>query len=243
MPLSSVWQGARVRHMPIVRNIRLSLRSKQLLRREGIKEYSRLRPQIKDTIRELLTLVRRDHLLEPAIAYEIYSITEMRSDQLSLDGGAVLHAPVLPAALPGVKELAVVVCTIGHKLERKVTDYSEEGEPLRSLLLDGIGSAAVDSLVREAGKLITHEASSRDLQASSPLGPGMPGFPISEQWQMMNLVSAGEIGVSLTQTATMIPRKSVSMVIGIGAHMPTWTQAEVCARCSLRKTCPYRVRA
>ncbi|MGB2800407.1 MAG: hypothetical protein WBC55_03590 [Dehalococcoidia bacterium] len=229
--------------MPIVRNIRLSLRSKQLLRREGIKEYSRLRPEIKDTIRELLTLVRRDHLLEPAIAYEIYFITETRSDQLSLDGGVVLHAPVLPAALPGVKELAVVVCTIGHKLERKVTDYSEEGEPLRSLLLDGIGSAAVDSLALEVCKLIAHQASSRDLQASSPLSPGMPGFPISEQWQMMNLVSAGEIGVSLTQTATMIPRKSVSMVIGIGAHMPTWTQAEVCARCSLRKTCPYRVQA
>ena len=243
MPLSSCCQGAKVRRMPIVRNIRLSLRSKQLLRRGGIKEYSRLRPEIKDVIRELLTLVRRDHLLEPAIAYEIYSITETRSDQLSLDGGAVLHAPVLPAALPRVKELAIMVCTIGPKLEEQVTDFSENDEPLRGLFLDSIGSAAVDSLALEACKLIAHQASSRDLQASSPLSPGMPGFPISEQWQMMNLVSADEIGVSLTQTATMVPRKSVSMVIGIGAHMPTWTQAEVCARCSLKKTCPYRVQA
>lgn len=229
--------------MPVVRDIRLSMRSRELLRREGIKEYSRLRPEIRDVIKGLLVEVRRGRLVQPAIAYEVYSITKMESRRLHLDGEAILNGPMLPAALPGARELAVVVCTIGPELEQKVTDYSEEGEPLRSLLLDGIGSAAVDSLVREAVKLIAQEASSRGLEASSPLGPGMPGFPISEQWQMLNLVRSDEIGVSLTTTATMVPRKSVSMVMGIGPHMPTWTQAEVCARCSLRRTCPYRVRA
>jgi len=42
-----------------------------------------------------------------------------------------------------------------------------------------------------------HEASSRGYQSSNPLNPGMPGFPISEQWQMLELVPAEEIGVSL----------------------------------------------
>ena len=229
--------------MPIVRNIRLSLRSKQLLRREGIKEYSRLRPEIRDVIKGLLVEVRRERLVQPAIAYEAYSIARVESDRLHLDGGATLNGPMLPAALPGARELVVAVCTIGPDLEQRGSAYSEQREPLRGLLLDGIGSAAVDSLVRETAKLMAQEASSRGLEASSPLAPGMPGFPILEQWQMMNLVPADEIGVSLTQTATMVPRKSVSMVIGIGAHMPTWTQAEVCARCRLKKTCPYRVRA
>ena len=59
---------------------------------------------------------------------------------------------------------------------------------------------------------------------------------------MRNLVQSDEIGVSLTSSGVMSPQKSVSMVIGIGPHMPTWSQEEVCARCSLRKTCPYRMR-
>ena len=229
--------------MPVVCDIRLSLRSRELLRREGIREYSRLRPEIRDVIKGLLVEVRRERLVQPAIAYEVYSINKTESERLHLDGGAILNGPMLPAALPGARELAVAVCTIGLHLEQRGSAYSEQGEPLRSLLLDGIGSAAVDSLVRETGKLIAAEASSRGLEASSLLAPGMPGFPISEQWQMLNLVQADEIGVTLTSTATMIPRKSVSMVMGIGPHMPTWTQAEVCARCSLTKTCPYRVRA
>jgi len=229
--------------MPIIRDIPLRLKTSEVLRRQGIKEYSKLKPEIKDLIRELLATVNSDHLLEPAIAYEIHSITEMRHDQLCLEGNAALHSPLLPSVLREAKELVVVVCTIGPRLEEEVTDYFSKKEPLRGLLLDGIGSAAVDSLTQEVCKLMMREASSRGYQASSPFSPGMPGFPITEQWQMLNLVPAEEIGVSLTPIGMMMPRKSISMVIGMGSEMPTWTQAEVCARCNLRKTCPYKIHA
>jgi len=89
--------------------------------------------------------------------------------------------------------------------------------------------------------LITAEASSRGYQASSPISPGMPGLSITEQWQLLKMVPAQKIGVSLTSSGTMVPRKSASMVIGIGPQMKTWTRAEVCGRCSLAKTCPYRI--
>jgi len=39
----------------------------------------------------------------------------------------------------------------------------------------------------------------------------------------------------------MVPRKSISMVIGIGPQMTTWTKAEACASCNLSKTCRYRI--
>ncbi len=112
---------------------------------------------------------------------------------------------------------------------------------MSGLLLDGIGSAAVNSLAQEVCKLIAHEASLRNYQASSPLSPGGRSFPLSEQWQLFKLVPAEEIGVRLTSTGLMVPRKSVSMVIGIGPQMPTWTKAEACARCNLGRTCRYRI--
>lgn len=228
--------------MAVARDIRLSLRSRELLRRQGIREHSQLRPEIKDVIKGLLAEVRRGRLLRPAVAYEFYAIVSMETDVVRLEGGAALRGPLLPAALPEAQELAVAVCTIGPQLEDRVTAYSEAREALRALLLDGIGTAAVDALVIEACRIIEDEALARGLEASSPLVPGMPGFNISEQWQMLNLVSADEIGVALASSAIMVPRKSVSMIVGIGPHMTRWTQAQVCARCSLRKTCPYRVR-
>jgi hypothetical protein len=236
-------QHPRGENMPIIGDIALTLDYNELLRREGIKRYSKVRPEIRNSIRELLTTVGAEHLLEPAMAYEIYRITEMSHWQVILEGNFVVSSPLLPSLLPEAKELAIVVGTIGPKLEEQVTDYFNRGEPLRSLLLDGIGSAAVDSLAQEACKLIAREASSHELQASSPLSPGMPGFHISEQWKLFNLVPAEEIGVSLTPSGIMVPRKSTSMVIGIGPQMKTWTRAEACAHCNLQKTCRYRIQA
>ena len=227
--------------MPVIRDIPLSLKTKEVLRREGIKEYSRLRPEMRTLIGELLASIKNDHLLEPAIAYEIYSITEVGHHQLRLDGNAALHGRLLPSVLPEAKELAAVVCTIGLRLEKKVAYYFSKKEPLRGLLLDGIGSASVDCLAYEACQFVRREALSRGYQTSSPLNPGMPGWSISEQWRLFKLVPAGQIGVHLTPLAIMSPRKSTSMVIGMGAEMPTWTPAEVCDRCSLKQTCYYKV--
>jgi hypothetical protein len=229
--------------MPVICDIPLSLKTGEVLRRQGFRGHSKVRPEIKILIRELLASVKKAHLLESAIAYEIYTITEISQRQLSLEGKPVVHEPLLPSLLSRAKELAVAVCTIGPRLEKQVTDYTSQGEPLRGTLLDGIGSAAVDSLTEEVCKLIASEASSRGYEASSPISPGMPGLPITEQWQLLKLVPAGEIGVSLTSSGIMIPRKSASMVMGIGPQMAKWTRAEVCARCHLKKTCPYRIPA
>ncbi len=227
--------------MPVIRDIPLTLKTKEVLRREGFREYSKIRPEIKSLILELIASVKNAHLLEPIMAYEIHLITEMSHRQLFLEGNVVVDGPLLPSLLPEAKELAVVVCTIGSRLEKQVTNYFKQDEPLRGVLLDGIGSAAVDSLTEEICKLITVEASSRGYQAGSPVSPGMPGLPITEQWQLLKMVPAQKIGVSLTSSGTMVPRKSASMVIGIGPQMKTWTRAEVCGRCSLAKSCPYRI--
>jgi hypothetical protein len=229
--------------MPVIRDIPLSLKTREVLRREGFRGYSKIRPEIKVLIKELLAGVKKTHLLEPAIVYEIYTITELSQRQLSPEVKPGIHDPLLSSLLPQAKELAIAVCTIGPRLEKQVTDYTSRGEPLRGMLLDGIGSAAVDSLTEEVCKLIAREASSHGYEASSPVTPGMPGLPITEQWQLLKMVPAGEIGVSLTSAGIMVPRKSVSLVMGIGPQMPKWTRTEVCARCHLKKTCPYRIPA
>jgi len=229
--------------MPYLHDVTVTLGMEEVLRREGIREYSKLRLEMIALIGELLASVDALHLLEPAVAYEFYTITGVGHYQLSLEGNAVVHDGLFSSILPKAKELAAVVCTIGPKLEERVTDYFDRGKPLRGLLLDGIGNAAIDSLTQEVCRFMGREASLRAYQASSPVNPGMPGFPISKQWQVFKLVPAEESGVRLTRLGIMVPRKSASMVIGMGSQMTTWTQDEVCARCSLKKTCHYRVPA
>ena len=227
--------------MPVIRDIPLSLKTREVLRRQGLGGGAKVRPEIKDLILELLASVKRTRLLEPAVVYEYYAVSGMDGSQISLEGDKAIQGPLLPAIFPEAKELAVLLCTIGPKLEKQVTDYSKSDEVLRGMILDGIGSTAVDMLIPEAIRRLSSEVSGRGYEVSSPVNPGMPGFPLTEQWNLLGLVNAEEIAVRLTTSGVLVPRKSASMIMGIGPKMTKWTQAEVCARCSLRETCYYKV--
>jgi len=227
--------------MPVIRDIPLSLEyTDEVLRRQGLGGRAQVRPEIKKVITELLAEVEKKGLLEPAVAYEYYPITAMDSERISLEGDRAIEAPLLPATFPEAKELIVLIATIGPRLEKQVTEYTKGGEALRGMVLDGIGTAAVDRLIPGALELIAAEVASRGYEISSPVNPGMPGFPMTEQWSLLELAPVEEIGVSLSSSGVLVPRKSTSMVIGIGPKMTRWTQAEVCGRCSLRQTCPYK---
>jgi hypothetical protein len=227
--------------MPVIRDIPLSLKTGAVLRRQGLGVKTKVRPEIKSLIEELLATVENNKLLEPAATHERYPITGMDDTRISLEGDKAVQGPALPATFPEAKELAIIICTIGPKLEKQASEYTQSGEALRGMMLDGIGSAAVDMLVPEVLKPIATEAAARGYEISSPINPGMPGFAMTEQWNLMELSQAQEIGVSLTHSGILIPRKSVSMAIGIGPRMTRWTQAQVCARCSLKETCPYKI--
>jgi hypothetical protein len=227
--------------MPIISEIYLNLTQDEVLRREGFRGHARVRPEMQKQISELLETVSCSSLLQPTAAYEMYDIVNMKPDKTVLNNDASVNGTLLPSTFPEAGKLAVMVCTIGPELENRVTEYSKTGETLRAMLLDGIGSAAVDILAQESCHLIAGKAREDGLQAGSPVNPGMPDLPITEQQNILDLAHAGKIGVSLTSSGIMVPRKSTSVVIAIGSNTHTWTQEEVCDRCNLRETCMYTV--
>jgi hypothetical protein len=68
----------------------------------------------------------------------------------------------------------------------------------------------------------------------------MDGWPLAvAQKQLFTLVDSSLVGVQLTESAVMLPLKSASMVLGLGANITV--QGEPCNFCNLRETCRYRV--
>ena len=226
--------------MPVVRDIRLELGIEDVLCREGIGDQRNPRPQIMNLLKEILGEVKSSKLLAPSLAYEFYPINRFLTDRVKLKGGAQIQGTLVPTLFSKADELGIAVCTIGPGLEVKSTNYFKQGKELHGLLLDGIGSAAVDALCWKVCHILGEEASSHGYQASSPVNPGMPGLPISEQKYLFELVPANQIGVSLTSGYMIVPRKSASLVIGAGTKMPRWTPESACARCNLNKICRYK---
>jgi len=229
--------------MPVISTIHLEMEMKEVLRHEGISLPSKLRPEVSALLHELLRSVEDQHLIIPAVVYEKHYVAQIDHRGLHLRDNQMLNGSLFASVMSTAKELVVTVCTIGPNLEKRASDYFHSDEPLRGVLLDGIGSAAVDLLAQETCRFLTKKASANGYRAGSPLNPGMRGFPISEQWQLFQLVPAEKIGVSLTPSGVMVPRKSISLVMGIGQRIKSWTQKEACAHCNLKKTCAYRIQS
>ena len=220
--------------MPVVHDITFPLSIEQVLRGQGTGNQSRVPPKTLSLSHELLEDVRRLRLIQPRMAYKFCPVRETGRDYLVVQGGVLLRGPFLVKHFARAKELALMVCTVGPHLEKRVTDYVGRNDYLRAVLLDGIGTADVGSLEQEGSRIVHHEARSWGYEAS------IPGFSLHAQYEICRIVSADKLGVHFTPSTIAIPRKSLSMVVGVGLGMPAWTIAEACSRCNMRDTCRYR---
>ncbi len=176
--------------------------------------------------------------LAPAVAYERRAVRHLRHERLELEGGGELTGPLIAQHLAGAKEVVAIVCTIGDGLDDLISHMLAE-DPVRGLALDGLGSAAVEALAVLASNHFEAEAAARAWRTSLPLSPGMVGWPVEQgQPQVFALVDAASIGVRLTSGGMMSPRKSVSLVLGLGPDVEL--RGRPCDYCSLRETCRYQ---
>jgi hypothetical protein len=176
-------------------------------------------------------------LLDPKVAYARLTSTGLRHEKLTLDGGA-LQGTLIAQHLGAAEQVIVMVCTIGDSLEAEISRQMDSDPPF-ALALDGVGSAAAEVLAAEACRRFEDEAVDRNWRASLPLSPGMVGWPVQEgQAQIFTLVDAGEAGVRLTEAGMMVPRKSLSIVLGLGSRLEAVGSA--CSYCTLHETCRYQ---
>jgi hypothetical protein len=180
------------------------------------------------------------NLIAPDAAQKVLSVTRRNERGVHLAGGGCIRGATIQRQLCDAEQIVAAVCTIGGALEQRVSAMLGE-DPMLALALDGLGTAAVDVLATEVCSQVAAEAETRGLKATVPLSPGMMGWPIADgQDLIFSLLNAGAIGVVLTTSRLMVPRKSVSMVIGLGRRVTTGLRT--CDLCDMKDRCRYRTR-
>ena len=177
-------------------------------------------------------------LLEPRVVYRTYQVAGVRHEGLELEGGSKLKGKLIAQHLAQAKQAHILVCSIGSLLEQ----YAQEmwaDSPTYSLALDGVGSAAVEALANAACRRFEDQAFEHGWQASIPLSPGMIDWPVDEgQPQIFQLLQGEPLEVMLTESMIMLPRKSLTLVLGVGPEMATGLRT--CDYCSLKEVCRYQ---
>lgn len=221
--------------MEIVLDLELQLESSRVLQALGVppgRKEKRLA-----LVEELLP--RGRDLVEPVILYDLFPVEEVRSGEVVLKG-VRLRSRGLAKLWAQAHEIALILCTIGPALDEQVSAYFVASDPLRGLVLDAIGTAALEELAEEACHLIADVAKGRGWEASAPLSPGNLDWRLEEQRVFFGLLPAEETGLRLKDSYQMTPLKSLSLAMGLGEEVLPAIGEPPCTYCSLGRRCRYR---
>lgn len=176
------------------------------------------------------------HAVQARYTYRVFQLE--RSDGLRLAGtDFVLPGNDVAALLADCKQCVLLAATLGSGLE-PIIRRAEVRDMTRAVVLDCCGSAAIEALCDQAEARIAHALTAPYL--TDRFSPGYGDMPIDCQRQFTDILdTARQIGLTLTDSCILTPRKSVTAVIGL-ADRPQTKRLRGCAYCSMFKNCTFR---
>ena len=111
--------------------------------------------------------------------------------------------------------VAMQIVTVGSDVTRETTNQFSEGAYSDAFFLKGLAAEAAEAMA-----VLMHDRIRLELGGDAGVGerfsPGYPSFPdLFAQREILDLLEAKRIGVSLTETCQLVPEYSTSAIISI----------------------------
>lgn len=187
--------------------------SRTILSWHGYKDLSKVPEQILVEAERVAGSV--GELLRPAAAFRRFTLESVAEGTVVLDGGWRFEGQVLARLLRGATHAVLFVATIGATLEERVSALFEEGEFVTAVLLDAAGTVALHRALSAFRVALAREAGAGGHRLTGRAAPGYGDWDIRDQRQLFQALGDGPLPVSLNESGVMVPKKSLSGLIGL----------------------------
>jgi len=174
-------------------------------------------------------------LIEPRAVYAFTRVVSIEGDEVTLESGHTLKSIVLGDVLTRGQEVALYVVTIGSRLEEEASRLGVSNV-FGAFVLEKVGDYALSKASVQLRRLVENRLG----VPVSGFGPGTGSgrlFGIEQQRVLFSILNPlKNIGVRLTSSCLMVPRKSVS-----GVFAATLNEYVACKYCP-REGCERRSR-
>lgn len=137
------------------------------------------------------------------------------------------------------KRAVIMAATIGNEVETVIRKY-EVTDMYKALILDSCASSAVENVCDNFQAELEEKLGQKGLFLTDRFSPGYGDMPFAQQKELCSILdTAKNIGVNLSSSGIMIPRKSVTAVMGISDKKQT-RRFRGCEYCSMFENCTYR---
>lgn len=183
-------------------------------------------------------------LLEPNTTYRIFNTVNINSTGVELpEADLILPGKDIVKHLKHSKKVCLVAATIGPQLESKVAELFRQKEYAGGTILDAVGSDAVEKVADQLQDKLKFIAKKQGYHITWRFCSGYGDVPLEINRKLAAAVNAESIGIRVTNTNMLIPRKSILGIVGFNLREETAIPlANKCSYCNATN-CPYRNRS
>lgn len=163
------------------------------------------------------------------------------ADTAAWDEAGILQGADIRRHLTECPQAILLAVTLGPMVGSQIR-RSAVGDVAAGAAADALASALAEQMADAAEGQLRQWAAEQGLFLTGRFSPGYGDWPISLQPLLAEtLDTARQIGLYVTDTYLMTPRKSVTALLGVSDH-PVRGQLAGCGHCVLRARCNYRKR-
>ena len=193
---------------------------------------------VEETIRQQIAcavdIVRRE--LEAHVAVRRFALdADMQlADSIFVPKGNDMHR-----LLENCDEAILMAATLGAQSERLLLRYQARSSA-DALIMDAVLSAAIEAVCDQQEQLLRKAYLESGKHLTDRFSPGYGDMPLEQCKEICAVLDTEKrIGLTVSRSGIMIPRKSVTAIIGISRYEQP-RRPSPCAVCAMRNTCALR---
>ena len=188
-------------------------------------------PRLLEQIQALIDVTERE--VQPHVAVRRFGIDE----DGCLSGTAMIpQGEDVRRMLSGCREAVLLAATLGAGSERMLLKAQAKSSA-EAVLLDAVLSAAIEAVCDAQEAALRGRLAAEGLYLTDRFSPGYGDMPLVQTREICAVLAADKtIGLTVSQSGIMIPRKSVTAIMGV-SRAPVSRRPSGCAACSMRGRC------
>ena len=179
-------------------------------------------------------LIQKTH---PGVIYRVLPLQRQNSRLLA--GALELPGEDIRRLLQDCSRVLLMAATLSGQADQLI-HRAGISDMTKALAMDAMASAALEQICNRAE--VQFREQMPGIYFTWRYSPGYGDLPLELQPQILQLLDAQKrLGLTVTPEHILIPRKSVTALIGLSAQ-PLKKGARGCATCRMRETCQFRKR-
>lgn len=168
-----------------------------------------------------------------------YKYFDINPDLKIINTDFYLEGNAIKKHLKDCTQICILACTLGNLIDREISKQSIT-DISNTVLMDTLANVILEEEKEKLEQIIKKELS--PLFITSSYSPGYGDFPISFQQNLNTLLNLQkQIGLTVTNLNLLLPRKSITAIIGISDKKVEGYFAK-CNNCVLFDKCDIRKR-